>query len=246
MFSFLLNIYGMPIVTKLGKFDRIVIYQYGKVGSSTILTNLCKWLNTRFPGTSTKIPDRTYPKVIHIHDPKIMKDILNRYQSVLIINATRNLYHRQISEFFQQSKNKQKIKTQSMPELTDALLENSIYRLNDWYERFEKLLGFTLEPFDYRKHYSLTTKRTNRPVLIIRLEDSKSWQRIFQQLIHDRIRFTAKTNLSKDCWYGAKYTEFKEYFRYPVEAADRLAESDTHHRFYQDLNQLPLDLPIDQ
>jgi len=234
------------IHTKLGKFHKIVIYQYGKVGSSSIGTNICKWLNCKFPGTTMKVQPR-YPKVVHIHNPAILEDILKKYDQVLVINATRNFYHRQISEYFQQSKNKEKIKTYTLPQLAESLLENSIYRLNDWYDRFEKLLGFTLKPFNYQKHYSLTssTKKTKIVhVLVVRLEDSKCWEKVFQQVVHPKIKFGIKSNLSKNCWYGDVYTKFKKYFIYPQEAVDQLQQSDTHTRFYTDIDQLKLSLPI--
>lgn len=235
------------IDTKLGKFHKIVIYQYGKVGSSSIGTNICKWLNCKFPGTTMKVQPR-YPKVVHIHNPAILQDILKKYDQVLIINATRNFYHRQISEYFQQSKNKEKIKTYTLSQLADSLLDNSIYRLNDWYARFEKLLGFTLQSFDYQKHYSLTRYSKNKKnidVLIVRLEDSKHWEKVFREVVHPKIKFGIKSNLSKNCWYGDTYNKFKNYFIYPQEAVERLEQSDTHIRFYADLKQLKLTLPVE-
>ena len=159
------------IHTKLGDFKIIVIYQYGKVGSSTLGTNICQWLNVKFPGTTMKIMSK-YPKVCHVHNPKIMLDIMKKYDSILLINACRNFYHRQISEFFQQTKNKQKIKTMNMSELGESLRNNSIFRLNNWYDNLEKMLGFELNPFDYKKHYSLT-KDSKITVILVRLEDSK-------------------------------------------------------------------------
>lgn len=220
------------VTTKIGKFARVVIYQYGKVGSATILTNICKWLNARYPGTTTKI-QLTYPIVVHIHDPKIMADILKKYKNVLIINATRNFHDRQISEFFQQSKNVDIIKEADLSKIGEALLENSIYRLNNWYSKFEDLLGFTLEQFDYSKYFSLTKTR-NVSVLIVRLEDSKKWSKIFQQHIHPKIDMSKKTNISSKSWYGDTYTNFKSSFSYPDEVILKLNESDTHSRYYRD------------
>tara|TARA_R100001163_G_C5068138_1_gene207983 strand:+ start:10 stop:729 length:720 start_codon:yes stop_codon:yes gene_type:complete len=236
------------ITTKLGKFGKIVIYQYGKVGSSSIGVNLCEWLKCKFPGTTMKIQSR-YPKVVHIHDPKILQDIIDNHSSptnpLLIINATRNFYHRQISEYFQQHKNRENIKTMTMPELGSSLLENKIYRLNDWYQRFEKQLKFDLEPFDYQNHYSLTnSKNKHITVLLVRLEDSKIWPKIFSNLLHPKLTFKKRSNLSKNCWYGDKYNQFKKYFIYPEDAVAKLADSDTHQRYYQDLDKLDIDLPI--
>lgn len=235
------------IPTRVGKYNIIVIYQYGKVGSSSIGVNISSWLHTRFPGTTMK-PLVRYPKVVHIHDPKILDDILKKYNHVLIINATRNFYHRQISEFFQQSKNREKIKTMTMEQLSQELLDNKIYRLNDWYERFESQLGFSLNPFDYTDHYSWTKNRQNLSrsidVLIVRLEDSKHWENIFKKFLHPKIKFSQRTNLSKNCWYGDVYTKFKSHFIYPQDATDLLAQSDTHIRFYKDLGDLNLNLPI--
>lgn len=235
--------------TKLGDFKIIAIYQYGKVGSATLGTNICKWLNTPFGGTITKIQTK-YSRVVHLHDPKIMCDILSKYDRVLIINACRNFYDRQISEFFQQHKNREKIKTLTLEELSSELSQNSIFRLNDWYQKFETniLNGSKLESFDYQKHYSLTqhiipkkiNTRCQVSVLLIRLEDSKHWEKIFQQVVHPKIKFKSSTNKTK----GVIYQQFKEHFKYSLEETTKLAESDTHQRYYQDLDRLNLILPI--
>jgi hypothetical protein len=173
---------------------------------------------------------------------------LKKYQHVFIINATRNFYHRQISEFFQQGKNREKIKTMTLEQLSEELLNNKIFRLNDWYDRFETQLGFKLKPFDYSTHYSWTKHRPTptqtRDVLVVRLEDSKLWPKIFQRFLHAKIKFSQRTNLSKNCWYGDTYAKFKSYFIYPQEAVEQLSQSDTHLRFYQDIADLKLNLPI--
>lgn len=240
------------ITCKLGEFKIIVIYQYGKVGSATLGVNLCKWLGVKFTGTIFKTMPK-YPKVCHIHSAEIMKDILQKYDSVLIINATRNFYHRQISEFFQQAKNRSKIKEGNISELCAMLRENSIYRLNNWYADFEKLLEsskdspFLLKDFDYEKKYSLTIDKNGKyAVLVVRLEDSKHWEKIFKRIIHPKIKFTENANVSENRWYNKVYNEFKQHFRYNLEETQKLAESDTHLRFYHDLLSLNLELPITQ
>lgn len=235
------------ITCKLGEFKIIVIYQYGKVGSATLGVNLCKWLGVKFAGTTFKVMPK-YPKVCHIHSAEIMKDILRKYDSVLVINATRNFYHRQISEFFQQGKNRAKIKEGNVSELCSMLHENSIFRLNNWYADFEKLLGLSgggISDFDYEKKYSLTKSKGGKlVVLVVRLEDSKQWERIFHRVVHPKIRFTENANVSKGRWYGDVYSKFKSQFRYTTDETQKLAESDTHIRFYQDLSNLGLSLPI--
>lgn len=229
---------------KLGDFKIIVIYQYGKVGSATLGTNLCKWLGCKFVGTIFR-PQPKYPKVCHIHSSEIMKDILQKYDSILIINATRNFYDRQISEFFQQAKNRQRIKNGDLEELSVALKNNSIYRLNNWYHEFEDLIGFNLKPFDYNKHYSLT-KKPKITVLLVRLEDSKRWGKIFNRVVHQKIKFTTNTNVTSNRAHGDIYKRFKEYFKYSPEEVAKLDESDTHQRYYQDLGKLGLKLPINE
>lgn len=233
------------VKTKLGDFSIIVIFQYGKVGSASIGVNLCKWLDTNFVGTTMR--KRTnYPKVTHIHSVEILQDILEKYakmkKRVLVINSCRNLYQRHLSAYFQKSKNKQKIKTLPPKKLVKDFKENfKIGRLNNWYNDLEGLLDLKLTPFDYKKHYSLS-EREGLSLLIVRLEDSKHWEKVFTKVVSPQISMRQKANISSTRWYNDKYAGFKKLMKYSEEDAKTIEESDTHKLFYEDLAKMGLNL----
>lgn len=83
-------------------YDKIIVYQYGKVGSNTICNTLAKHYNT-ITGGYTDICN-IYPEhIITTHNAGVFIDILEKYKSkkILIITITRNCITRALSEFFE-------------------------------------------------------------------------------------------------------------------------------------------------
>ncbi len=88
------------------KYEKILIFQYGKVGSSSILH--CE--NERGAignATSLKIyeDNKEYNEyIIQTHSHEVAKDILSKYKNILVINIVRFPIDRNISAFFENIK----------------------------------------------------------------------------------------------------------------------------------------------
>lgn len=77
------------------EYKKVLIYQYGKVGSTSILKSC---LNSAHYKSIQKTYDEEF---LHTHSHKVARDILSKYENILLINIVRLPIDRNISAFFQ-------------------------------------------------------------------------------------------------------------------------------------------------
>lgn len=192
----------------INNYENIVIYQYGKCGSSS-LRDLFKQMDKN---------------VIHTHSPKNIPD---HYGRDLIITVTRNLFDRNISDYFQNisrkdhfwyldtEKNIQEKCTmgQILKKYNDkikGLIVNSLY---PWYDRFKRKTSVNIfkSPFDYEKKYLIYESEQNT-VVVLRYEDIKNWDEIFTEIFSTSLPKLPKVNITKNKKIYKKFVEFKKKY----------------------------------
>lgn len=221
----------------LNKYSKIIIYQFGKVGSTTLEKTFQK-----------------YARTIHTHylDATTLGN-----QPVLVVNVMRNLYDRNISAFFENfdspaspgmfaiPRNGFHIKEypllrtdeRSLHGMTDFFRDRNINKLlkiryTKWYSYFNQQLGINVfsEPFDREKKYGLF-QNGNVDVLVLRFEDLKEWEGILNGLFGTDIKLV-KGNITNEKKKYTLYQEFKQHYVYSQEEIDLINGIDFMQHFY--------------
>lgn len=210
----------------LKEIERIYIYQYGKVGSCTLLKTL----------------KRHHSNVHHTH--LFEKNML--LNNTLIVNVVRNLYDRNISAFFQNinakkypswyycpKKDNEKIKMKHlMNHYKKVNIEHLKSDINTWYERFNNHLKTDIfdKKFNFQDKYSLYTSN-NRTILTLRYEDISEWTNILGKIFNLKINLLNNNLTVKKPTYQL-YIDFKKQYKYSEEECHLVKEIDHVKHFY--------------
>lgn len=198
---------------QLDPYDKIVIYQFGKTGS-TSLFNLFGDLTIDTP--IEKVPDHpTKGKAIHTHSDDVIVKILKKKERLLVINVVRNLFDRNISHFFHhlRSEKKASIENSNIHSLSEQYRKFDLTiskGLAGWYDRFAALFQIDLfgRPFNHHKKYALF-KRKNVTILILRFEDIAHWPAIFEKTLNLQGVAIPKMNVMNIPYYKFFQHEYK-------------------------------------
>ena len=215
----------------LNDFQSIYIYQYGKVGSSTLYTTLRKYHNN----------------VIHTHkyDTKMMS------KNSLIINVVRNLYDRNISAFFQNiNYDKHDLwyycrhehnKYIKMDHLMDFFRKSNIRHLKEliipWYKNFNDKFNINIfsKEFDNNKKYNIYD--TCGPmILTLRFEDIDYWENILSNIFNIKININ-KSNITEKKPVFDIYNKFKKEYKYSDEEI-KIIDNIDHFLYFYDSNEI--------
>ena len=205
----------------LKNFKRIFIYQYGKVGSTTLLNTLKNY----------------HSNVQHTHEFN-RNMLLNK---TLIINVVRNIYDRNISTFFQNINNKKSgwyYKDYNHSKIEDLI---NFYQFKNiehlqfivsWFNKFNKNFNINVfsQKFNFLKRYNIYRTR-NYTILILRFEEIKVWNKILSNIFKKNIIIKSQ-NLSNNKVYKNIYTKFKKQYKYSDKEKEIIDNIDHFQHFY--------------
>lgn len=224
----------------LNNYDKVVIYQFGKVGSMTLLKTF-----------------EQYIKTIHLHifNKTILED------KTIIINISRNLFDRNISAFFHNINNKPKyidiIKYKNTNikkneghvfyyKNKDKSINNLINYFNDintniilpdynknWYTDFNNNLNINIfeKEFDLKKKYNLYNISSDIILITLRFEDINNWANILNNIFLQDIKLVNCNLTNKKKIYNL-YIEFKKKYRYSESEINYIKNIDFMTYFY--------------
>ena len=210
----------------LNDFQSIYIYQYGKVGSSTLQCTFKKY----------------HDNVIHTHqyDEKMMS------KKTLIINVVRNLYDRNISAFFHNINNYKHglfyycpdtdNKNIKIDNLINFFRNCNIRHLNEkiapWFKNFNDKFNINIfsKEFDNKKKYNIYN--TSGPIILtLRFEDINDWENILSNIFNIKIELHAK-NITEKKKIVNIYNKFKKEYKYSDEEIKIIDNIDHFLYFY--------------
>ena len=208
------------------QYDKILVYQYGKVGSTSIRkSGLCN----KYYSTIQK----TYKEqMISTHSHEVAKDILSKYKNVLVINIVRLPIDRNISGFFQNI-NKY---TSDYNELhIDDLIKmyDELYNPNtdNWMVNFFKGFNIDIDKFKFDKinKYNKLTYNSN-DILLFRFEDLEY---ITSNILPKyNIFVNNKKNVGSSKSYNEVYENFKKIYKISDLEKERILNSKITNIYY--------------
>ena len=190
------------------KYDKILIFQYGKVGSTSIKQS----------GSNSKYcPNiqKTYnEKFLLVHKQEVAKDILSKYKNILVINIVRLPIDRNISAFFQNikfhCKNYNQLSINELIQKYDQIY--SVKRTDDWMSVFFKIFNIDIDNFKFDKINKYNKLRFNdNDILLFRFED-------LEYIISDilpkyNVFVNKKINVGSQKSYAKLYKTLKETYK---------------------------------
>ena len=224
----------------LNNYDKVIIYQFGKVGSMTLLKTFEKYIKTIH---------------LHIFDKTILKD------KTIIINISRNLFDRNISAFFHNINNKPKYidiikyKNTNIKKNEghvfyygnkDKSINNLINYFNDintniilpdynknWYTDFNNNLNINIfeKQFDFKKKYNLYNISSDIILITLRFEDINNWANILNNIFLQNIKLVNCNLTNKKKIYNL-YIEFKKKYKYSESEINYIKNIDFMTYFY--------------
>lgn len=195
----------------INKYNKIIIYQYGKCGSSSLKDLFIKNGN----------------KVIHTHSPtNIPTNIENIGTKDFVINITRNLFDRNISDYFQNITQQhhfwyldteEKIYIRKLGDILDNFNKKIVtyteQHLVKWYDKFFDKIGIDVfgEPFCRINKYMIFNN-DKYTVLVLRYEDIKQWDDIFKKIFINNLPMIPQINITQNKKINSIMTLFKEQY----------------------------------
>jgi hypothetical protein len=212
---------------------KIIIYQFGKVGSASIATSL--W------GKYYPAPSDCYWTVVFTHNHAVVVDVLNKVkEKIKIIMVVRFPVQRNISCFFENivqytGKNEHDISNTSINELIgiyEKVESLSVIELDNWLKIASENLSEKIQDntFDSIKGYEIiNTDKVD--ILLLRYEDIDKWNQIIGEFLA-RPFYLPKINASDRKWYGKQYNDFKNKYRVPEQEINDIRKSKYVNKFY--------------
>jgi len=197
------------------KYEKILIYQYGKVGSTSI---------RRSDSNSKYCPiiQETYEeKFIQTHSHMVAKDVLSKYKNILVINIVRLPIDRNISAFFENIKSlcenynqlsiNEIIQKYRSPTWKGSQL-HTIKSTDNWMFDFFKIFNIDIDNFKFDKINKYNKLRFNsNDILLFRFEDLEY---ITSNILPKyNIFVNKKENVSSKKFYHELYKTFKETYK---------------------------------
>lgn len=223
----------------------VIVYQMGKVGSSTLKNSLEEnnipalhihryfFKNTERPNTLKLLPHKLKNRVV-----------FNRFSKgdkVKIITFYRDPLSRNISSFFQNLD--VYFKTSEFESLDYKILEERFNKAinlhdtpNNWFDlEFKKKLNIDVfkYPFNKQKGYTLISKGNIEVFLCVTNKINHLETELGDFLELDDFKLN-NSNIGDKKWYKDLYIEFKERYKPTTKMLDTLYGSNTINHFYND------------
>jgi hypothetical protein len=209
-------------------YEKILIFQYGKVGSSSIRQSDS---NSNY----YSIIQKTYKeKFIQTHTHTVAKDILSKYKNILVINIVRLPIDRDISSFFKniksQCENYNQISINEIIQKYNQLYSMYTYTDN-WMSSFFKIFNIDMDTFKFDKINKYNKLRFNgNDILLFRFEDLEYI--ISNILPKYNIFVNKKTNESSKKKYAKLYKTFKETYKINDFGKEKIINSKITNIYY--------------
>lgn len=219
-------------IINLDHYSRVIIYQFGKVGSSTL------------KNTFVSLGKRT----IHSHAWK-NEFVYNKNGKSLIINIVRKIQDRNMSAFFQNIDNRHESTWNYRGDRTNFDRLSKHYErghaiemkwMKNYYKTLENQCGISIfdKEWDIDKGYMFfPDAKCYSSVLILRYEDINEWEDIFRELFGIKINLI-DGNRSEEKDIYKLYKDFKSKYVYPEKIKKEIWNIDFMKFFYEcDYNQ---------
>ncbi|MBA43100.1 MAG: hypothetical protein CMF62_03710 [Magnetococcales bacterium] len=208
-------------------FNKVLVYQYGKVGSSTITHN---GIGQYYP-----IPRLYYYHyIIQTHSHDVAKDILNKYSNVLVINIVRLPIDKNLSNFWECiNRHCPYYKEKDITYLNNLYnsLSYSVQYTDKWMEKFFETTDIDISNFKFDIDNKFTTfKKNNNTFLFFRFED---WDFIKENTL-PKFNIVIKNNYNegKNKHYKEKYAKHKEIYKVSEKEESLIRDSKIMKLFY--------------
>ena len=188
-------------------YKKILVYQYGKVGSTAIR---CSTNGKYYPNLQEKYDEY----ILQTHKHNVAKDILSKYNDILIINIVRLPIDRNISAFYENIiKLCPNFYKSSVNDIIKSYEKNlSVTKTDKWMNDFFELFNIDINHFNFNKieKYS-KLKSNNNDILFFRFED---FDYIISNILPKYNIFVKnKVNISSKKFYGKLYDYHKKIYK---------------------------------
>jgi hypothetical protein len=237
----------------------IIVYQMGKVGSSSVMKSLQKrsigpLFHAHFLLKIANNRSLYNPRVYEILDVKrdiekqvrrgefLYNKIIIPKKQVKIISLTREPIGRNIADFFQnferETGKKYEQSNFTLQELEDIFINffpHSIFL--DWFDNyFKPFLGIDIYEYPFPKEQGyLRVNKDNVDLLILKLETSDI---VKEKAIADFLGLKefklVMTNVGEDKNYRDMYKEFKQNIKLPLSYVEKMCSSKYFNHFYKE------------
>lgn len=206
-------------------FDKIVIYQYGKVGSTSLRENL--------DGKYYPFIQNNYGHVIQTHSNNVMNDLLSKYKNMLIINIVRLPTDRNLSDFWQNiNKNCpdwEKIEINKICQKFNN--SNAVKYCNNWMTKLFNSLDINIDEFKFNHHKKFVEiKKNTNTILFFRFEDLDYLEKHIYPIY--KLKSFKKFNVASKKCYALKYKQHKNIYRLSDEEKEVIINDKLVNLFY--------------
>lgn len=218
----------------MNKFNKILLYQYGKVGSTSISYS-CN--GKHYSEICVDYPEY----LIHTHSHDVGKDILKKYKNILVINIVRFIIDYNLSSFWE---NIHFIipnyKEKSIEELNYKFKEiHNINYTDNWIKLFFEVIDINFDNFNFDKNnkYVILNKNENT-YLFYRYEDYNYINENIFPLFNIKIETQKNNSFEKE--YSKFYKNHKEFYKIDNEEEIKIKDNLYINKFYSNkhLNEL--------
>lgn len=247
----LFNSYGLLF---LKRFTPIIVYQMGKVGSSSVRDslksqgvyfvfhvhrmnpdNILKAMEER-----KKYLNNGKKRLDEMIGESLYKNIVKRGRKIKVITLVREPIGRNISHFFQGYKMFTGINygdaSFTIKELEECFIQNFEHSLPlNWFdEEMKQILGIDVYEYSFPKDKGyLTIKKGNIELLIIKLEvDDSIKEKAIEEFSGIENFRLVKKNVAKEKNYSDTYSDFMRNVRLPESYIDLMCNSEYTKHFY--------------
>lgn len=208
------------------KYQKVIIFQYGKVASSTIMTSQDGM------GCQT-IQDKYDKYLIKTHNHEVAKDILSKHKNVLIINIVRLPITRNISAFYQNI-------DRYAPDYNNITMDNlikiydkaySIKHTTDWMNSFFNMFNINIDNFNFdtKNKYNIFSRKGN-DILLLRYEDIKyTFSKILPKY---GIKVSGKCNASESKPYSISIRNFLKNYKITKNEKQKIINNTILNKYY--------------
>ena len=209
--------------------DKVLLYQYGKVGSTSIRDAIPNSIYTH-----NKLPSYQPYRLIQTHSHDVAEDVLKKHPDILVIVIVRLPVSRNLSDFWENIYKNCPLYRYNTIEQIDDIFNSRDYitYTEDWMTTCFNHLGIDIDSFRFDVNKRFSYVESTPRVLFLRFEDlDYVTKRVLPNI---GITVKKKTNTSKSKSYGAFYSKHKQYHKISDNTCKQIESSTFLRRFYTD------------
>lgn len=230
--------------------DSVLIYQMGKVGSTSLEMSLAKarHFHTLYSNSPCKIHDerrkkRPLRRLMKWFGNGLKQTMIRRRKTVRIISPVREPYGRNVSMFFQDlpfwmvhyQESTGYDSRREGPEFLYETFETAFdhFYFDHWFDKeLKRLTGIDIfeYPFDMEKGYSVIRKGRYE-VMLIKLEKMDELHTAIEEFVGYTFAMQS-ANKGEQKWYACLYRDFMARYRPSERYLNRLYDTKTVRHFY--------------